>query len=37
MGYTGKIRILQTFIKSVYEKALPSSTNEEIIRFETPP
>jgi transposase len=24
MGYNGKIRILQTFIKSVYEKAFPS-------------
>jgi transposase len=37
MGYNGKIRILQTFIKSVYEKAFPSSKNEEVIRFETPP
>jgi hypothetical protein len=37
MGYNGKIRILQTFIKSVYQKAFPSSKNEEVIRFETPP
>ena len=34
MGYTGKIRILQYFIKDIYESLNPKK-EEEIIRFET--
>jgi len=36
MGYEGKIRILQMFLKEVYENHFPKK-DEEIIRFETKP
>jgi len=36
MGYEGKIRIIQMFLKKLYESYFPKK-DEEIIRFETKP
>jgi len=36
MGYEGKIRILQMFLKKLYESHFPKK-DEEVIRFETEP
>ena len=36
MGYEGKIRILQSFMKNVYDSHFPNK-EEKIIRFETTP